>query len=241
VAEFVESRSRVHDALQSVFFLISQTSEEQAEWWRDHDILLPEVRKGIIEIIQKLGLMEELGRGIRGIKLRVMGSRPLITADPKIVEAVFESPDLRRRALARANAIVSAFGLQRLRIENAARSSSRVETSVKRARPSGIRLTELDASRVKAMLERRDRMHDIAAWFSVNSGRIAEVKSGERHASAPQASREELDPPGPPGRIARIALRALEDISQVLRESDGIERAHEIISRAFDDIRRVGE
>src|SRR5947209_6399358 len=48
-------------------------------------------------------------------------------------------------------------------------------TMARRARPSGRRLTETDAAVVKGMAERGDRHHDIAAWFGVNQGRIAEV------------------------------------------------------------------
>jgi len=47
-----------------------------------------------------------------------------------------------------------------------------------RAKTSGIRLNESDASLVKAMLDRGDRQHDIAAWFGVNGGRIAEIARG---------------------------------------------------------------
>ena len=37
-----------------------------------------------------------------------------------------------------------------------------------------------DAAVVKGMLSRGDRQHDIAAWFGVNGGRIAEIHSGEK-------------------------------------------------------------
>ena len=40
----------------------------------------------------------------------------------------------------------------------------------RRAKSSGIRLTEYDAALVKGMLARGDRQHDIAAWFGVNGG-----------------------------------------------------------------------
>jgi hypothetical protein len=48
-----------------------------------------------------------------------------------------------------------------------------------RAEPSGISLTSADAAIVKAMLARNDRQHDIAAWFGVNGGRIADIKTGK--------------------------------------------------------------
>jgi hypothetical protein len=47
-----------------------------------------------------------------------------------------------------------------------------------RASASGICLSERDAALVKGMLYRGDRQHDIAAWFGVNGGRIAEIATG---------------------------------------------------------------
>lgn len=41
-------------------------------------------------------------------------------------------------------------------------------------------LTYSDAAIVKGMLQRGDRQHDIAAWFGVNAGRVAEVAKGKR-------------------------------------------------------------
>lgn len=52
-----------------------------------------------------------------------------------------------------------------------------------RAEPSGISLTDSDASIVKGMIVRGDRQHDIAAWFGVNPGRINGVATGEKFAS----------------------------------------------------------
>lgn len=43
---------------------------------------------------------------------------------------------------------------------------------------SGLSLSNRDASIVLGMQKRGDREHDIAAWFGVNQGRIAEVKAG---------------------------------------------------------------
>ena len=47
-----------------------------------------------------------------------------------------------------------------------------------RGKASGITLSNNDASIVMGMVARDDRDHDIAAWFGVNQGRIAEVKAG---------------------------------------------------------------
>lgn len=67
---------------------------------------------------------------------------------------------------------------------------------VQRAEASGICLTESDAAIAKGMLARGDRQHDIAAWFGVNGGRIAEIATGRRFGwVAPTIN--DLPPPGP--------------------------------------------
>jgi hypothetical protein len=88
------------------------------------------------------------------------------------------------------------------------------------------------------MLNRGDRHHDIAAWFGVNQGRIAEVKAGELHPEAPPALPKDLPPRGSPGRIARIAMQALEDIVQALETSENVSRARRIRDNA---LRRIHE
>jgi hypothetical protein len=70
-----------------------------------------------------------------------------------------------------------------------------------RGKASGITLTNKDASLVLGMVLRDDREHDIAAWFGVNQGRIAEVKDGSHGVSA--ASSQDLPPKGPPGPKGR--------------------------------------
>jgi hypothetical protein len=67
----------------------------------------------------------------------------------------------------------------------------------RRARPSGIVLDETDAASVKGMLLRGDRQHDIAAWFGVNGGRVAEVASGDAFDWVVPAPDGDLPPPGP--------------------------------------------
>lgn len=66
----------------------------------------------------------------------------------------------------------------------------------RRASSSGIHLNENQVATVKAMLIRGDRQHDIAAWFSVNGGRIAEIARGHRFSDVPPATGN-LPPPGP--------------------------------------------
>lgn len=80
----------------------------------------------------------------------------------------------------------------------------------KRAEPSGIILTQEDAAIAKGMLSRGDRQHDVAAWFGVNGGRIAEIATGARFTWVEPATKE-LPPPGPypAGRITFAAMAAL--------------------------------
>jgi hypothetical protein len=85
-----------------------------------------------------------------------------------------------------------------------------------RAEPSGISLTSADAAIVKAMLARNDRQHDIAAWFGVNGGRIADIKTGKTFPEVKPASDDNLPPPGPylAGKDADAALKTLESVGQ---------------------------
>lgn len=72
-------------------------------------------------------------------------------------------------------------------------------------------LNSREISIVKGMLARGDRQHDIAAYFGVNGGRIAEVNTGARGAEALTAHPSLLPPPGPylAGRSALHARDAL--------------------------------
>jgi hypothetical protein len=66
-----------------------------------------------------------------------------------------------------------------------------------RAEPSGLTLTAQDAALIRGMIARGDRHHDIAAFFGVNQGRIAEVREGTRFPGVPSAEADELPPEGP--------------------------------------------
>lgn len=82
-----------------------------------------------------------------------------------------------------------------------------------RAEPSGIKLDSTDAALVKGMLARGDRQHDIAAWFGVNGGRIAEIATGATFATVPPAHAVDLPPPGPylSGRqVQQLVLQLME-------------------------------
>lgn len=58
-------------------------------------------------------------------------------------------------------------------------------------------LTDDDARIVKGMLKRGDKQHDIAAYFGVNAGRIADIATGLRFRDAPARRQQFLPPPGP--------------------------------------------
>ena len=65
------------------------------------------------------------------------------------------------------------------------------------------RLTKADAGVVMAMTARGDTEQDIAAWFGVNQGRVAEVRNGEMYGPVQATKNVELPPSGPIGRKAR--------------------------------------
>jgi hypothetical protein len=91
-----------------------------------------------------------------------------------------------------------------------------------RANPSGIHLDERDAAVVKGMLARGDRQHDIAAWFGVNGGRIAEIATGQKFSIVRAEVSENLPPVGPypSGREALIALAALREAKAAIMKAE---------------------
>ncbi len=101
----------------------------------------------------------------------------------------------------------------------------------RRAQASGVTLSSADAAAIKGMLHRGDRQHDIAAWFGVNGGRVAEIAVGAKFAAVSTASLADLPPRGPyPNAsqalaviaslaIAKNALAAAENTLQRLTRS----------------------
>jgi hypothetical protein len=94
-------------------------------------------------------------------------------------------------------------------------------------------LNNREISIVKGMLARGDRQHDIAAYFGINSGRIAEINLGGRGHGIATAPSADLPPSGPylAGRSAlraRDTLQALRDlVDEALNEIDLWERQDE--------------
>jgi len=91
-----------------------------------------------------------------------------------------------------------------------------------RAHSSGIHLSERDAAIVKGMLARGDRQHDIAAWFGVNGGRIAEIATRQKFRLVAREMGANLPPPGPypSGRDALAALAALRTAKQAISAAE---------------------
>ena len=87
-----------------------------------------------------------------------------------------------------------------------------------RANASGYYLTDKDVPIVMGMIDRGDRKHDIAAWFGVNQGRIAEAEDG-RYRSGSTAAPRKLPPKGPPGVKGRHLRESVE--TAVDRYDDG--------------------
>mgnify|MGYP001432683358 CR=1 FL=1 len=89
-----------------------------------------------------------------------------------------------------------------------------------RAKASGHTLKSTDAPIIMGMVIRDDRDHDIAAWFGVNQGRIAEVKDGTKFGVVTAAPAEQLPPKGPPGIKGRHLRRSVEEALKALRTGD---------------------
>lgn len=87
---------------------------------------------------------------------------------------------------------------------------------------------------VKGMLLRGDRQHDIAAYFGINGGRIAEISTGQTGISIAAAPADGLPPAGPymAGRSAlraRDTLIALRDLIQdAINDIDLYEKAERL-------------
>lgn len=71
---------------------------------------------------------------------------------------------------------------------------------------------------VKGMLARGDKQHDIASYFGVNGGRIAEVSTGKcDYPTAPAFPPEKLPPPGP-----YVGAKTVFEIKTVLKEASAL-------------------
>jgi hypothetical protein len=79
-----------------------------------------------------------------------------------------------------------------------------------KASASGISLGYRETCIVKGMLARGDRQHDIASYFGVNGGRIAEVANGTNiYPNAQPTPEADLPPPGP--YMTKFAVQSVID------------------------------
>lgn len=74
------------------------------------------------------------------------------------------------------------------------------------------------------MLLRGDRQHDVAAWFGVNGGRIAEIATGAKFAAVKAAPEWDLPPPGPYpcGREMLAAKAALATAKEAVAHAEAL-------------------
>jgi hypothetical protein len=100
-----------------------------------------------------------------------------------------------------------------------------------KSKASGYHLTNNDASIVMGQVARGDRDHDIAGWFGVNQGRIAEVKEGS-HGSVAVAKAEDLPPKGPPGVKGRRLRYTIGEIAKALDAGD-VEKAKALVAQGI--------
>jgi hypothetical protein len=91
-----------------------------------------------------------------------------------------------------------------------------------RAPDSGISLNAEEARIVKGMLARGDRQHDIAAYFGVNGGRIAEIAKGKTFASICPAQADLLPRKGPylSGREVEALITSITKARVALNEAE---------------------
>lgn len=104
-----------------------------------------------------------------------------------------------------------------------------------KGKASGYHLTNNDVAIVLGQVIRGDREHDIAAWFGVNQGRIAEAKDGS-HGSVSAAAAADLPPRGAPGIKGRRARWSIGEALKVLDEKGqaGIADVQQILQAAAD-------
>ena len=81
------------------------------------------------------------------------------------------------------------------------------------------KLTNQEAAIVLGMLNRDDKHQDIAAWFGINQGRIAEVEQGS-HGNISPAPAKDLPPKGAPGIKGRLMREEAENALKALNANN---------------------
>jgi hypothetical protein len=88
-----------------------------------------------------------------------------------------------------------------------------------------------DTQVVRGMLKRGDRQHDIAAYFGVNAGRIAEIANGkDAYPTAQPDDPSKLPPPGP--YLTKFAMhsviRTLNEAIEVIDMAEAEEKTEDL-------------
>lgn len=92
-------------------------------------------------------------------------------------------------------------------------------------------LTNKDASIVLGMIARKDKQHDIAAWFGENQARIVEVEKGS-HGSISAAPQDALPPKGAPGPKGR-RLRGYVNRAMAALEAGNMDEAKKLLQEGI--------
>jgi len=97
-----------------------------------------------------------------------------------------------------------------------------------KAPASGITLGYRETCVVKGMLARGDRQHDIASYFGVNGGRIAEIATGAgNYPNAQPAPEAELPPEGP--YLTKFAVQSvIATLNEAIAALDLAEQENEL-------------
>jgi hypothetical protein len=88
-------------------------------------------------------------------------------------------------------------------------------------------LTDKEAALAKAMLRRGDQQHHVAAYFGINSGRIAEINTGQTFGHVTPDTGP-LPPPGP-----------YPAIKSAIRARDTLLALRDLINEALEDIAEI--
>ncbi len=98
---------------------------------------------------------------------------------------------------------------------------------------SGVSVKAADIQIIIGMIARGDRHHDIAAWFGLNQGRIADTQEG-KYGPPQTVPGIKLPPKGPPGLKGRRLRDAIDSALSRLNAGDiagGIAKLQDAVKR----------
>lgn len=108
-------------------------------------------------------------------------------------------------------------------------------------------LTQDQAAIVKGLLARGEKQHDIAAFFSENGGRIAEIKTGKAFADTAAAPKKDLPTAAEfaSGYVIYMARAAIERAKlgldaalAYLNDYEAARESHALLLKRTEDIKR---